>query len=99
MAWTRSDGRRSGTLRQRAIVLRSQAQGAMVGLDLVPVVVAGGLVLGAGALGASLGGTVEPGGYALAAGLIGVSLAPILVDAGTGALFRLHPGEIVAVFD
>lgn len=85
--------------RVRSFVLRSQTQVAMVGLDLVPVAVAGGLVLGAGALGASLGGTVEPGGYALAAGLIGVSLAPILVDAGTGALFRLRPGEVVAVFD
>jgi hypothetical protein len=86
--------------RVRSFVLQSETQGAMVGLDLVPVGVAGGLVVFAGALAASIeGGRVEPGGYALAAGLIGVSLTPILVDYGTGALFRLRPGEIVATFD
>ncbi len=86
--------------RVRSFVLQSEAQGAMVGLDLVPVGVAGGLVVFAGALGSSIeGGRVEPGGYLLGAGLLGVSLAPILVDYGTGALFRLRPGEIAAVFD
>ncbi len=85
--------------RVRSFVLHSETQGAIVGLDLVPVGVAGGLVVFAGALGASLGGTVQPGGYALAAGLLGLSLAPIAVDYGTGAIFRLRPPEIVAVFD
>jgi hypothetical protein len=85
--------------RVRSFVLRSETQGALVGLDLVPVGVAGGLIVFAGALGATLGGTVQPGGYALAAGLLGLSLAPIAVDYGTGAIFRLRAGEIVAVFD
>lgn len=83
----------------RSFVLHSQVQGAMIGLDLVPVGVAGALVIGAGALADSLDGTVEPGGYLLAAGLVGASLAPVLVDLGTGAAFRLRPNEIVAVFD
>jgi hypothetical protein len=85
--------------RVRSFVLQSETQGAMVGLDLVPVGAAGGLLLFASSLGASLGGTVQPGAYAFAAGLLGVSLAPIAVDYGTGAIFRLRPGEIMAVFD
>jgi len=85
--------------RVRSFVLLSETQGALVGLDLVPVGITGGLVMFAGALGASLGGTPEPGAYVAAIGLVGVSLTPILVDYGTGALFRLRPGEIVAAFD
>ncbi len=84
----------------RSFVLLSEAQGAMVGLDLVPVAAAGGLVFAAGALGGSIeGGQITTGGYLLGAGLIGASFAPVLVDYGTGAIFRLNPGEIVAVFE
>ncbi|MBW6454704.1 MAG: PEGA domain-containing protein [Trueperaceae bacterium] len=85
--------------RTRSFVLQSETQGAMVGLDLVPVGAAGGLVLFASSLGASLGGTAQPGAYAFTAGLLGASLAPVAVDFGTGALFRLRPMEIVAVFE
>jgi hypothetical protein len=84
----------------RSFVLLSETQGALVALDLVPAAAAGGLVFAAGALGSSIeGGRITTGGYLLGAGLIGASLAPILVDYGTGAIFRLNPGEIVAVFD
>jgi len=84
----------------RSFVLLSETKGAMVGLDLVPVVAAGGLVFAAGALGGSIeGGQITTGGYLLGAGLIGASFAPVLVDYGTGAIFRLNPGEIVAVFE
>ncbi len=84
----------------RSFVLRSETQGAMVGLDLVPVAAAGGLVFAAGALGGSIeGGQITTGGYLLGAGLIGASLVPVVVDYGTGAVFRLNPGEIVAAFE
>ena len=84
----------------RSFVLLSETQGAMVALDLVPVAAAGGLVFAAGALGSSIeGGQIATGGYLLGAGLIGASFAPVLVDYGTGAIFRLNPGEIVAVFE
>jgi hypothetical protein len=84
----------------RSFVLLSETQGALVALDLVPAAAAGGLVFAAGALGSSIeGGRITTGGYLLGAGLIGASLAPILVDYGTGAIYRLNPGEIVAVFD
>ena len=43
----------------RSFVLSSRAQGAMVGLDLVPVAAAGGLVFAAGALGGSIEGVFE----------------------------------------
>ena len=85
--------------RVRSFTLQSETQGAMVGLDLVPVGVAGGLVLVGSSMGAELGGTVQPGAYAFVAGLLGASLVPIAVDFGTGAIFRLRPGEIMAVFD
>jgi hypothetical protein len=84
----------------RSFLLRSETQGAMVGLDLVPVAAAGGMVVLAGYVGTSVfSGTVEPGGYLLGLGLVGASLAPVVIDYGTGAIFRLNPGEIVAVFE
>jgi hypothetical protein len=85
--------------RVRSFVLQSETQGTMVGLDLVPVGLTGGLVTFFVSLGTTLGGGVTAEGYVVAAGMIGASLTPILVDYGTGALFRLQPGEIVAVFD
>ena len=84
----------------RSFVLVSEAQGAMVALDLVPVAAAGSLVFSAAALADSIsGGQITTGGYLLGAGLIVASFAPVLVDFGTGAIFRLNPREIVAVFE
>ena len=88
--------------RVRSFVLESRTQGAIIGLDLVPVGVMGGLIVFTTALGSALGGaSTEPVSPAVAptVALLGVSLAPLLVDYGTGALFRLVPREIVAVFE
>jgi hypothetical protein len=79
----------------RSFSLRSDVQGAMVGLDLVPVAVAGGIALAGATFAAALGGSANA--TAIVA-LVGVGLVPIGVDFGTGAIYRLDPGEIVAVF-
>jgi len=86
--------------RVRSFVLQSETQGAMVGLDMVPVGLMGGLIVVFGAL-ASGPYDESPSAqfYVASAGLLGASLVPILVDFGTGALFRLRPMEIVAVFE
>jgi hypothetical protein len=81
----------------RSFSLRSDVQGAMVGLDLVPVAAGGSLLLFGSLLNAILG--PGSGSAAPAIALVGASLVPIGVDFGTGAIYRLHPGEIVAVFD
>jgi hypothetical protein len=80
----------------RSFSLRSDVQGAMVGLDLVPVAVAGGIALAGATLAAAIGG---PGSATPAiVAVVGLGLVPIGVDFGTGAIYRLDPGEIVAVF-
>ena len=78
--------------RVRSFALQPETQGAVIGLDLVPVGLTGGLVV----LDSGLGSTSD---VVYAVALAGVAMAPGLVDYGTGALFWLHPSEIVAVFD
>jgi len=78
--------------RVRSFALQPETQGAVIGLDLVPVGLTGGLVV----LDSGLGSTSD---VVYAVALLGVAMAPGLLDCGTGALFRLHPSEIVAVFD
>lgn len=80
----------------RSFSLRSDVQGAIVGLDLVPVGVAGGIGLFLAALSSALPGPDNTVPVIVA--MVGVSLVPIGVDFGTGAIYRLDPGEIVAVF-
>jgi hypothetical protein len=82
----------------RSFSLRSDVQGVMIGLDLVPVAFASGISL----LGAGLNaawGSGEPSSALPFIAVMGVSLVPIAVDFGTGAIYRLEPGEIVAVFE
>jgi hypothetical protein len=83
--------------RERTVVLRSGTQTVPVVLDLVPVVLSGGVL-------ATLYGTglidQAPAEFATAAwGLVAVSFTPLLVDVGTGALNELKPGEIIVAFD
>jgi hypothetical protein len=84
---------------RRSFVLQSDVQGAMIGLDLVPV----GLLTGTAVVFGALASAVSPDGSssATAAGIavVGVSLVPILVDFGTGAVYRLNPSEVLAVFE
>lgn len=81
--------------RVRSFELQSETQGAMVGLDLVPVGVMGGLIIVTVVATSALGSESS----VAMLGLLGLATAPLLVDYGTGGLFELRPGEIVAVFD
>lgn len=85
--------------RVRSFELKSEAQGAMVGLDLVPVGVMGGLIIVTLAVGGALGSESSAQTVVGTLGLLGLAATPLLVDYGTGGLFELRPGEIVAVFD
>jgi hypothetical protein len=78
--------------RVRSFGVHNEVQGAVVLVDLVPVGFAGGLVL----LASSLGSTAD---VASMVGVLALSTVPALVDYGSGALYRLNPREIVAVFD
>lgn len=85
--------------RVRSFVLESQTQGAMVGLDLVPVGVMGGLIVVTLVATSALGSGSSAQSVVATVGLLGLAATPLLVDYGTGGLFQLRPGEIVAVFD
>jgi hypothetical protein len=78
--------------RVRSFEVRNDVQGAVVLVDLVPVGFAGGLVL----LASGFGSTAN---VASMVGVLALSTVPALVDYGGGAVFRLNPPEIVAVFD
>jgi hypothetical protein len=83
--------------REQTVVLRCGTQTVPVVLDLVPVVLSGGVL-------ATLYGTglihQAPTEFATAAwGLVAVSFTPLLVDVGTGALNELKPGEVIVAFD
>jgi hypothetical protein len=82
---------------ERTVVLQSGTQTVPVVLDLVPVVISGGVAVSLYASGFFVYGApqFEP----VAWGLVAVSFVPLLVDAGTGALQQLTPGEVIVAFD
>jgi len=91
---------RSGT-QSRTVVLTPRVQGGMLALDAAPpVLLAVGTIVWcnppsdvqvpevARSLGCTLGALLTIG-----------ATAPLLVDAGTGALYELSPGAVIATFD
>jgi hypothetical protein len=82
---------------ERSVVLRSGTQTVPLVLDLVPVALTGGILVSDYASGALTGmpRELQLVGWAIVA----VSFAPLLVDAGTGALQQLTPGEVIVAFD
>jgi hypothetical protein len=91
---------RSGT-QSRTVVLTPRVQGGMLALDAAPpVLLAVGTIFWCNPPSdVEVAPVVRDLGCTLGALLTIGATAPLLVDAGTGALYELSPGEVVVTFD